>query len=312
MKSPYTDINPNHKVFKLFPQSLHDYLLLGRYDRPVGTLLVMFPCWWGVLFANPSWSNILLECLIYMMGALFLRAAGCIVNDLWDIRIDQKVERTQNRPLASGRISKNQALVFFGLHMCVGGLIFLWLSPLAKIMCGISIFLFIAYPLMKRFFPIPQLWLGITFNIGLLIAWTNHYDLIPFEIWLLYLGSVFWTIGYDTIYAFQDLQDDLKIGVKSSAILFQKMPKLAVSFCYIAMIICFMFALYEMHFSYFAMAVMIAVFYHLYWQIKNWQVKDKASCLSMFKSNVIFGAFVFLALLLNLSIETIWLHIYGV
>lgn len=299
MPSAYSDINRNHLIFKLFPEKFHKYLLLGRYDRPVGSLLLMFPCWWAAALGNTSLLPLLWQLILFGVGALVLRSAGCIVNDLWDIHIDRQVERTKSRPLASGLLSVHHAFVFLGAHLMIGFFIFLSLSFFAELLCLVAVFLVALYPLMKRFFPMPQLWLGLTFNMGILIAWGNLYSQIPSTIMLLYIGAVFWTIGYDTIYAFQDIEDDEKLGLKSSAILCKKRPKFFVASCYIITSICFLIVAYAFSFSYFSMLFLVLCLTHFYWQVKNWIVSDKASCLKMFKANIGFAALVFGVFCLN-------------
>jgi len=302
MPPTYSDINQNHFIFKLFPQKMHDYLLLGRYDRPVGSLLLMFPCWWAATLGTSSWRYLFLQLFIYFIGAVMLRAGGCIINDLWDKHIDQQVERTQTRPLASGKINVTQALIFLSLHLTVGGMIFLWLSPFAKFFCFIATFLFITYPLMKRIFWMPQLWLGLTFNIGILIAWANLFSKIPLTIGIFYIGALFWTIGYDTIYAFQDIEDDRKLQLQSTALLCEKHPKLFISICYLITSLCFFISLYHMQMPYLAAITLILCCAHFYWQVKAWIIADKTSCLKIFKSNITFAGFVFLIFLSNLIV----------
>jgi 4-hydroxybenzoate polyprenyltransferase len=225
---------------------VNTYVRLSRLDRPVGILLLMLPCWWGVALASPleihwgSYWGIVFEkdwglLLLFAFGATFMRGAGCIWNDLADRNIDRHVVRTQHRPLATGEISVTRALIYFTLH-CMGGLAVLLLLP---IRCWplslLGLALLATYPFMKRITYWPQLMLGFAFNLGVIfgvIALLPYADVHWPAVIALYGAGITWTIGYDTIYALQDLEDDLKIGVKSTAILFGEKVKVALILIY--------------------------------------------------------------------------------
>ena len=216
---------------------MNAYLRLSRLHRPVGILLLMLPCWWGVAQADPkSWNFRLL--VLFAVGSLLMRGAGCILNDLIDRDIDRQVTRTKNRPLATGELSLYQALVSFGFH-CLGGLaILLMLPPRCWPISLVGLLLLILYPFMKRLTHWPQAVLGLAFNLGVIFA---AVAITPYESvnWLavmsLYGAGIAWSIGYDTLYAFQDKEDDLKIGVKSTAIWFGNHGQVALMVTYALM-----------------------------------------------------------------------------
>jgi 4-hydroxybenzoate polyprenyltransferase len=215
----------------LFRSQFKHYLHLMRFYQPVGTLLLLFPCWWGVLAATQNTVNFPLLAL-FVIGAFVMRGAGCIINDMWDRKIDAQVERTKHRPLASGAVSMQEAAVFLVIMLSIGAGVLLSLPPVVWEIALYSLPLVVLYPLMKRFFPLPQLFLGLTFNWGVLVGWvavTGTIDLAPL---ILYAAAVFWTLGYDTIYACQDIADDKKVGVKSSALTFGRHTRFAVNLCY--------------------------------------------------------------------------------
>jgi 4-hydroxybenzoate polyprenyl transferase len=229
----HTDLKKVLWIEKL-PSYVRPYLYLARYDRPVGVWLLFLPCLWSFFLAG-SYSFRLL--FLFFIGAFLMRGAGCIMNDLADASFDKRVERTKTRPLAAGTISKNGAFLFLGLHLGGALLILLHLNPLT-IFAGISfLLLVILYPFMKRITYWPQLFLGITFNGGVLMVWTEVVGKLSPSVFLLYTAAVFWTLGYDTIYGFQDAEDDKTLGLKSTAILFEKKPKAFLFSCFSIMVL---------------------------------------------------------------------------
>ncbi|MDC3038604.1 4-hydroxybenzoate octaprenyltransferase [Candidatus Pelagibacter sp.] len=204
------------------------FLELTRLKKPIGFLLLFWPCLWGLTLANVFSNNnfqFIKYCMLFLAGAILMRSAGCVVNDILDRKIDKMVERTKSRPIASGRISVGLSLVLV-LFLCLSALIILIQFNLNTIILGLASMPFaFTYPLMKRFTYWPQLFLGVTFNYGILMAWvsiTNEINIYPI---ILYCGAIFWTLGYDTIYGFQDIKDDEIIGVKSTSIKFKKIQK---------------------------------------------------------------------------------------
>lgn len=218
--SPLPDAGKDNWVDRFAPDFLKPWLKLARLDRPVGIWLLFLPCLMGAAFdlkTSVLELSFLIDIVLYFVGAVVMRAAGCAVNDAVDRDLDRSVERTKSRPVASGAISRKSALVFAGALSLIGLVILARLGPLS-IMIGIgSVFLVIAYPFMKRITWWPQVWLGLTFNIGFLIAFAAQSGTLTLEALVFYLGLVAWTVGYDTIYALQDIEDDALAGIKSSA-----------------------------------------------------------------------------------------------
>jgi len=279
------------------------FIELTRLKKPIGFLLLFWPCLWGLTLAN-DFSNDNYEffkyCILFLMGAILMRSAGCIVNDILDRKIDIMVERTRNRPIASGQISIRLSLVLV-LLLCLTAFIILIQFNLNTIILGLASMPFaFTYPLMKRFTYWPQLFLGVTFNYGLIMAWvsiTNELNIYPI---IFYIGAIFWTLGYDTIYGFQDIKDDEIIGVKSTSIKFKTNPKMFLITCYlifyssILMLGIFMsFSLYYFLFS------LLILFHLMFYQIRSLKVLDPNLCLKIFKSNNFLGLLVFLNILVG-------------
>ena len=279
------------------------YLQLLRLEQPVGFFLLMMPCFWGVIAASSSyqhlWDNFYLF-IIFAVGSVAMRSAGCIINDFFDKDLDKLVSRTSHRPLASGTISSFEALLIFSILNLVGLTILLSLNLLSIIIGLISFLLFILYPLMKRITYWPQLFLGITFNIGCLIGYAAIEYQINIQIIFLYLAGIFWTLGYDTIYAHQDREDDLKIGIKSTAILFGNTTNRWIVIFYSLMVASlFLFGLLnDQNFYYFISLFFVIV--HLFYQIKKLDINNSNVCLSIFKSNQYLGLIIALSLLIGI------------
>ena len=279
------------------------YSQLLRLEQPVGFFLLMLPCFWGVLAASNSyqhlWSNIYLF-LIFAIGSIVMRSAGCIINDFFDKDLDKHVSRTSQRPLASGAISSFEAFIIFSILNLIGLAILLSLNLLAIIIGLISFVLFIFYPLMKRITYWPQLFLGITFNIGCLIGYAAIENQLNFQIIILYLSGIFWTLGYDTIYAHQDREDDLNIGIKSTAILFGNNTKQWIIIFYSSMVLCLILfgLLHDQNIYYFILLIFVSA--HLFSQIKRLNIENKDECLSVFKSNQYLGLMVALTLFIGI------------
>ncbi len=200
------------------PSLLADLVALGRYDQPIGTWLLAWPCCWGVALAQPSLRSLFMLCGVFLVGAALARAGGCAWNDLMDRRLDAAVARTRNRPLAAGRIRPATALVYIGVHIAAAGALLTFLPAAAVWLIPASLPLVALYPLAKRFTWLPQLWLGVTFNWGALVGWSAATGAWPaLGALLLYVGAVAWTMGYDTLYAYQDRTDDLTVGIGSTA-----------------------------------------------------------------------------------------------
>ena len=281
------------------------FLELTRLKKPIGFLLLFWPCLWGLTLAK-NFSNdyflFLKHCILFLIGAILMRSAGCVVNDILDRKIDKMVERTKNRPIASGQISVELSLIL-ALLLCMTAFVILIQFNLNTIILGlVSMPFAFTYPLMKRFTYWPQLFLGVTFNYGIIMAWvsiTNELNLYPI---IFYLGAIFWTLGYDTIYGFQDIKDDEIIGVKSTSIKFKKNPKKFLILCYlifyISIIILGIFMSYNIYYFLFS----ILIFSHLmFYQIGSLKVIEPITCLKIFKSNNFLGLLVFLNILVGNS-----------
>ena len=279
------------------------FIELTRLNKPIGYMLLFWPCLWGLTLAynfNNKIFTYALYLMFFLLGSILMRSAGCIVNDISDKKFDKKVERTKNRPIASGKVSINLALLYVIILCFFAFLVLINFNLLTIILALASMPLAFTYPLMKRFTYWPQLFLGITFNFGLILAWTsinNEISIIPIAF---YVGAIFWTLGYDTIYGYQDIKDDEIIGVKSTSIKFKDNPKGFLILCYSVFIITLIFIGSSMKFNNIFYLTLIFTFFHLFfYQIKLLNVKDSESCIKIFKSNNILGLIVFLNILLG-------------
>jgi 4-hydroxybenzoate polyprenyltransferase len=215
--SDRSDILPGDWVERYLPAALRPYSRLARLDRPIGTWLLLFPGWWGIALASDGWPDLVLL-LLFAIGAVAMRGAGCTLNDIADRHYDAQVARTRLRPLPSGAVSVGQGVGFLLFQLAIGAAVLLSLNWTTILLGSAVLVLICTYPFMKRVTYWPQVFLGLNFNWGALIGWTAVTGALAWPPLLLYLGGIFWTIGYDTIYAHQDKEDDVRIGVKSSAI----------------------------------------------------------------------------------------------
>ncbi len=275
---------------------LNLFIELTRLKKPIGFMLLFWPCIWGLTLVydfNSSINNYFLYSLLFLAGSVLMRSAGCIVNDIADKNFDKKVERTKNRPIASGKVSVKLALIY-SIILC--GLAFLILINFNKFtiyMALLSMPLAFTYPLMKRITYWPQLFLGITFNYGLVLAWISVSNNISFVAIAFYLGAIFWTLGYDTIYGFQDIKDDEIIGVKSTSIKFKNDPKKFLLFCYLLFVVSLIFVGINMNFKLFYFIFLILPATQLYvFQIKKLDISNTNDCLNKFKSNNFLGLLI--------------------
>ncbi len=278
------------------------FIELTRLKKPIGFMLLFWPCSWGLTLAydfKEDLSKYFYYLILFFLGSVFMRSAGCIVNDILDKEFDSKVFRTKNRPIASGKISVSLAM-FYSILLCLFALLVLLNFNLFTIILAIgSMPLAFTYPLMKRFTYWPQLFLGVTFNYGLILGWTsinNEINIVPI---LFYIGAIFWTLGYDTIYGYQDIKDDEIIGLKSTSIKFKNKAKKFLFICYAFLLIFFILGgkFMEFHYSYFLL--IIIPFAHLFlYQMKIFDLKNSSSCLKAFKSNNFFGLIIFINILI--------------
>ncbi len=276
---------------------------LTRLKKPIGIMLLFWPCTWGLSIAYDFQNEInqyLFYLVLFLCGSILMRSAGCIVNDVIDKDFDKNVERTKNRPIASGKISVIIALIY-SLFLCLlAFLVLLNFNFITILLAMASMPLAFTYPLMKRFTYWPQLFLGITFNYGLILGWTSIHENISIEPIIFYFGAIFWTLGYDTIYGFQDIEDDEIIGVKSTSIKFKKNAKIFLLSCYAVFIFSYLLIGILMNFnSYFFLISIIVAFHLFYFQIFRFDKDDKLKCLNIFKSNNFLGFVVFLSILIG-------------
>ncbi len=282
---------------------LNLFIELTRLKKPIGYMLLFWPCVWGLTLVYDFSNNIYLYffyLLLFFFGSVLMRSAGCIVNDILDRKFDKQVSRTKNRPIASGKISIKFGL-FYAAFLC--GLAFLVLinfNYFTILIALASMPLAFTYPLMKRYTYWPQLFLGITFNYGIILGWTSISGNLEITPIIFYFGAIFWTLGYDTIYGYQDIKDDEIIGLKSTSIKFKGTAKLFLITCYLILILSFILGGYLMEFNlyYFLFLIIPAVQLFLY-QIKTFDLNNSSMCLKIFKSNNYFGLIIFFNILIG-------------
>ncbi len=274
------------------------YVQLMRLDKPIGILLLLWPTLWGLWWAAGGWPSLKLI-VIFVLGTILMRSAGCVINDYADREFDKHVERTANRPLTTGRVTTREALLLaLGLTLAAAFLL-LFLNPLSVKLSVIAAVLAGSYPFFKRFFAIPQAYLGIAFGFGIPMAFAAVQGQVPSVAWGLLIANVFWTIAYDTEYAMVDKNDDLKIGIKTSAITFGQYDVAAVMVCY-ALFIIIMAALGAqagwnwMYFAALLIAAAIAVYHYTLIQDR-----DRMSCFKAFLNNHWLGMTVFIGVVLG-------------
>ena len=283
-------------------KQLNLFFELTRLKRPIGYMLLFWPCAWGLTLAydfSNNLNNYFFYLSLFFLGSVLMRSAGCIVNDIADKDFDKDVERTKSRPIAAGQINIKLAVFYIVILCSLAFLVLIYFNTLTIILAIASMPLAFTYPLMKRYTYWPQLFLGITFNYGLILGWVSIENSINFIPIIFYIGAIFWTLGYDTIYGFQDIKDDEIIGLKSTSIKFKKNPKKFLFTCYSILFLSLIIIGYLMNFSQFFYISLIIVFLHLFfYQIKFFNYKDSITCLKIFKSN----NFVGLVILINILI----------
>jgi len=276
---------------------------LTRLNKPIGFMLLFWPCLWGLTLSynfDLTLNVFIFYGLLFFSGSVLMRSAGCIVNDISDKNFDKLVERTKNRPVASGKISIRLAIIYAAVLCVIAFLVLINFNKFTILMALISMPLAFTYPLMKRFTYWPQLFLGITFNYGLVLAWIsikNDISLIPI---IFYLGAIFWTLGYDTIYGYQDIKDDEIIGIKSTSIKFKNNPKKFILICYLTFIASLILIGLIMKFNlFYFLFLIIPIFQLIFFQIYKLNVNEPMSCLTKFKSNNFIGLIIFVNLLIG-------------
>ncbi len=298
-----SDIPRGGWMDRWMPASVRPYLRLARLDRPIGTWLLLFPCWWGIAMASDGWPSLWLM-LLFGVGAVLMRGAGCTYNDIVDRNFDAKVARTADRPIPSGQVTVRQAIAFMLAQIAIGFLILLQMPTTAILLGFLSLVLVFTYPLMKRITWWPQFFLGLAFNWGALMAPAAVLDAVPLWSLVLYVGGIFWTLGYDTIYAHQDKEDDVLIGVKSSALRLGASTQPALYFFYGAAVAMFALAGWMAGLGVISAVALILGLAQLFWQAARIDLDDPANCLAMFKSNRVFGCLMLLGIVAARVVET--------
>lgn len=301
------DAPSGHWVYRILPAGLWPYAQLARWDRPIGWQLLLWPCLWsaalvagaGAKVGDNIWAVLpsLWHLVLFFLGAIAMRGAGCTFNDLADQDIDDKVARTRSRPLPSGQVSRKQAWLFLVLQCLIGLVVVLQFNWFTIALSVGSLVIVAAYPFMKRITNWPQLVLGLAFSWGALVAWAAQAGSLSLAPVLLYIGSILWVIGYDTIYAHQDKEDDALVGVRSTARLFGSKTKLALMVLYGGALAFFAgaFAVAEVPMP--ALAGLLAAGAHLYRQISVLDIDNPEQCLRLFRSNNTVGWLIFAGLI---------------
>ncbi|MCC2689894.1 MAG: ubiA [Rhizobiaceae bacterium] len=301
------DAPSGHWVYRALPRLLWPYAQLARWDRPIGWWLLLWPCWWSAALAAAAgarpgdpWPTLLpspFHLLLFMIGAVAMRGAGCTYNDLVDVGIDAEVERTRSRPLPSGKVSRREAWTFLLLQAFAGLAVLTQFNGFAIVLGIASITVVSIYPFMKRITNWPQFVLGLAFSWGALMGWAAAFGRLDWPVIALYAGSVLWVIGYDTIYAHQDKEDDAIAGVRSTALLFGKRTKHWLAGLYGGALILFAVAFAAAEVPLPAMAGLVAAGVHMARQIATLDIDDADQCLRLFKSNSVVGWLIFIGLL---------------
>ena len=284
-------------------KQLNLFIELIRLKKPIGFMLLFWPCSWGLTLAydfSNNLNNYFFYLTLFFLGSVLMRSAGCIVNDILDKEFDKKVLRTKNRPIASGKISIKLGLSYV-IFLCFFALMILLNFNIFTIILALgSMPLAFSYPLMKRYTYWPQLFLGITFNYGLILGWvciTNQIELAPIT---LYIGAIFWTLGFDTIYGYQDIKDDEIIGVKSTSKKKKKNPKLFLTICYSIFTISLITTGFFMKFnSIFYFCLSIPILHLFLYQIYNFNFRNLQNSLRIFKTNNLLGVIVLFNILIG-------------
>ena len=278
-------------------KKLKIFIELTRLDKPIGFMLLFWPCLWGLALAYGQTKELeifLKYTLLFFLGSVLMRSAGCIFNDIVDKDIDKKVKRTKQRPIASGKISILNSLIYVMILCFIALIILLQFNWLTFVLGMGSMILAFTYPFMKRITYWPQLFLGLTFNWGIVMGWTSMTNFITLEPIILYVSAIFWTLGYDTIYGLQDIKDDEIIGIKSTSIKFKKNVKLFVGTCYSLFAIFILVLFFTMNINKYFLILSIFFIFSLIYQMKIFKSNKAKTCLEAFKFNNLTGVFIFI------------------
>ena len=293
-------MNPAFVIYKInLMKKIKTFIELTRLNKPTGYMLLFWPSLWGLTLAynqNYNAEKYLIYILYFFLGSVLMRSAGCIVNDVVDKDFDQKVKRTKDRPIASEKISLLMAIIYI-LFLCTFAFLILIQFNFLTIALGLLSMPFaFSYPYMKRITYWPQLFLGITFNFGIIMGWASLSNSLSIEPVLLYFMAIFWTLGYDTIYGYQDIYDDEIIGVKSTSIKFKNNPKIFIGTCYLISITLLIILSLTMMNKQFYLFLLIFPLFHFLYQLIKLDIKNPDNCLKIFKSNNLYGLIIFLTI----------------
>ena len=279
---------------------LNLFIELTRLKKPIGFMLLFWPCAWGLSIIydfSKGFIPYFFYLVLFFLGSTFMRSAGCIVNDILDRNFDKRVKRTKDRPIASGKISIKLALIYSCVLCLLALLVLLNFNYFTILLALGSMPLAFTYPLMKRYTYWPQLFLGITFNYGLILGWTSIDNSLSITPIIFYLGAIFWTLGYDTVYGFQDIKDDEIIGLKSTSIKFKNNPFIFLYICYSIFFINLVLTGLLIGMSKFYFIFLLFVFFQIYYfQLKKLSINNPSSCLKIFKSNNLLGMLVLISI----------------
>jgi 4-hydroxybenzoate polyprenyltransferase len=283
-------------------ERLTQYEKLMRLDKPIGILLLLWPTLWGQWLATlgqPVWPIV----WIFILGVVLMRSAGCVINDYADRDFDPHVARTQNRPLAAGKVSPREALILAAALALAAFLLILPLNKLVLELSVVALFLAASYPFTKRFFAIPQAYLGIAFGFGIPMSYAAVWGAIPADAWILLAANVFWAIAYDTEYALVDYDDDLKIGIKTSAISFGQFALPAIAFCYAAALAMLAWVGLRMHLGWPYYAGLMTAGGLALHHLRLIRGRDPQACFRAFLHNAWLGAAIFAGIVINFVLK---------
>jgi 4-hydroxybenzoate polyprenyltransferase len=307
------DAPSNNWVYRVLPRALWPYAQLARWDRPIGWQLLMWPCLWSAALAAGSAAELgsfspgrfLFHVFLFVVGAIAMRGAGCTYNDIVDHDIDMEVARTRSRPLPSGRVTRFEAKAFMVLQALAGLIVLLQFNGFTIFLGILSLALVAVYPFAKRFTDWPQFFLGLAFSWGAIMGWSAEFGALSVAAIILYVAAIAWTIGYDTIYAYQDREDDELIGVRSTARRFGDNPRPWLIGLYGISVLLMFFAFLAAGAGFFAYAGLVVAAAMLAYQILVLNIHDPLQCLALFKFNGVVGLIVFSGLVLALLVRLI-------
>ena len=276
------------------------FIELARLKKPIGYMLLFWPCAWGLTisydFSN-SLNKYFFYIILFFLGSVLMRSAGCIVNDILDRKFDKRVSRTKNRPIASGKISVKLGLIYAAFLCLLALFVLINFNYFTILIALASMPLAFTYPLMKRYTYWPQLFLGVTFNYGLILGWTSIFPTISLIPLIFYFGAIFWTLGYDTIYGYQDIKDDEIIGLKSTSIKFKNNPYTFLTLCYSIFLLNLLITGFLINLNIYFYLIFVLIFIQMfYFQLKKLDITNNYKCLQIFKSNNFLGLLVLFSL----------------